>query len=804
MRLDEGDTPVLKTWITKRLEDISDADSDVLADYVLALVKSDEPDEQVRAVCLENLEDFLHNHAAKFVDDVLNAIRSKSYIPGYVPPKPKAAPVSASASTFVPQQIAVPGLTLQPNGSQSRKRAFHERDGGGSTDGNDLVNRGERSFKQMKRGGREPFNRGRGRGRGAAGQRGDFHSPQNMQGLSSMSPGLPPMDPNNMMAAMQAMGFPSPAQFFGQGSPDPARKPQVRDQPRRCRDYDTKGFCAAGNKCPYSHGEDYTIMPEHPSNEYDPKSSALTPSAPTSPITPSNPTFTQPSVRGSNHRGGRGARAGHPYNSSIRQQRAVFSSAGPNYDRDITSIVVEQIPEEKFSEDAVRDFFCEFGTIEDVNMQAYKRLAIVRYSDYAGAKRAYESPKVIFDNRFVKVYWYKPETLPTPPTNGSDARPNGHTQNVKQESQEDTEMLDPEEVAKKTAEAQKAHEEKMEKLKEAEAAKSELDRKIKAQAEERRKLMEKLAKKGAASPPPTTANGASSPPPVPATTNGAPAAASSTSPHPQGTTSASQPKPGDPTQTAALRAKLAELEAEAASLGLPAEEAPAPYSPYPPRGRGRGRGSRGRPFYRGGAPRGRGGWAGGAGVGAVARLDNRPKTLEVKARKQEGEEGEVDFSDDAVGEGLRAFLFVSVIRVLSLESKGLNGGLTPNSQNVGDYTTLTPSDTEPSKVTISFRERYIAESFLAALGAAGSRIEGVGLCEVKWVANPPNPAISSSNPAITNDPSEPDADSAMLGEGGEKLKHEEKDENRGGGRRDEGGEMDYDVADEEDEGRWGR
>lgn len=37
----------------------SDADSDVLADYVLALVKSDEPDSQVKQNCLDNLEDFL-------------------------------------------------------------------------------------------------------------------------------------------------------------------------------------------------------------------------------------------------------------------------------------------------------------------------------------------------------------------------------------------------------------------------------------------------------------------------------------------------------------------------------------------------------------------------------------------------------------------------------------------------------------------------------------------------------------------------------------------------------------------------
>lgn len=61
MLLDDSESEQLKTWVIKRLEDISDADSDVLADYVLALVKSDEPDEQVKQNCLDNLEDFLHD-----------------------------------------------------------------------------------------------------------------------------------------------------------------------------------------------------------------------------------------------------------------------------------------------------------------------------------------------------------------------------------------------------------------------------------------------------------------------------------------------------------------------------------------------------------------------------------------------------------------------------------------------------------------------------------------------------------------------------------------------------------------------
>lgn len=297
--------------------------------------------------------------------------------------------------------------------------------------------------------------------------------------------------------------------------------------------------------------------------------------------------------------------------------------------------MVEQVPEDKFSEEAIREFFSEFGNIEEVTMQAYKRLALVRYSDYNSAKRAYDSPKVIFDNRFVKVYWYKPESFEKENpgfSNGARAEQNSRQEATPQAA--DTEMVDPEELAQRTAAAQQAYEEKARKLKEAEAQKEELAQKIKAAAEERRKLMEKLAAK--------TSGKNGTPAPAAAATNGhAEKADAKTS------------------QEEALRAKLAELEAEAEAIGLPAEE-PAQYPSY--RGRGgynaypRGGGYRGRGR---GAPAWRGGYYGGAAPagGAVARLDNRPRNVEIKAAEEA-----VDFADDKIGEALRLCLFVSPLR----------------------------------------------------------------------------------------------------------------------------------------------
>lgn len=59
MHLEEDDVNNLKSWVVVRLKDISDADSDVLADYILALIRTDIPQPKLRLDVSENLEDFL-------------------------------------------------------------------------------------------------------------------------------------------------------------------------------------------------------------------------------------------------------------------------------------------------------------------------------------------------------------------------------------------------------------------------------------------------------------------------------------------------------------------------------------------------------------------------------------------------------------------------------------------------------------------------------------------------------------------------------------------------------------------------
>ena len=441
---------------------------------------------------------------------------------------------------------------------------------------------------------------------------------------------------------------------------------------------------------------------------------------------------------------------------------------------------------------------------------------MIKYADYNSAKQAYESPKVIFDNRFVKVYWYKPEAVKpdTATAVAGEAQAHTETDGLPAPS-EDTEMIDPEAFALKQAEAQAAHEAKAAKLKEAEAQKEEIQQKIRAAAEERRKLMEKLAAK-------TKAKSATSAPA--ATDSGTPA---------NGGAPVSDAKLS---QTDALRAKLAELEAEAEVLGIPAEDPQAQgYPSYRGRGRGapfaRGGGGyrgRGAPAWRGGG----GGWRGGAVApgGAVARLDNRPRSVELKAV----DDG-VDFGDEKVGEALRVYLFVSsatsIHHAVTFSPFSRHTNLI---QSIGDFTSVTPSttssaistatSTDPTPATsttssstsgsntyttITFAARYVAEIFIDKTNRAGSTIAGVGKVELGWVAN--DVAKRAAEAAATLGTVDSGANGGgggdvSMGDGGEATAVAAPTNGNGHGQGQATPadvDVDYDVADE-DEDRWMR
>jgi RNA-binding protein 26 len=331
----------------------------------------------------------------------------------------------------------------------------------------------------------------------------------------------------------------------------------------------------------------------------------------------------------------------------------------------MTGIVVEGIPDDKCDEDHVREFFSEFGDIDGITMQPEQKLAIVKYSSHDAAQAAYDSPKVVFDNRFVKVYWHK---------QAKHAKTSSEAPAVAQESSNELDVVmddggdadQRDDFLQHVDEFQRKYQESKVTRELCAEKKQEVSSKLKKIEEERKKMETMIAQRTSGSTL-SAANG-----------------------------------DADNEQTKALKEQLAQLEAEAKSLGIdtdaPTTNGYNSYnSSYRGRGgyRGRGRGA-GRGAYRGF----RGGWAGSGGRGgAVMRLDNRPKTVAVTFAAGSYEDH---------NEAIRQFLLFNSL----------------------DSAAVTKHPERDDTALLAFNQRYEGEIFMSAL--TNSELPHAGKVELSW------------------------------------------------------------------------
>ena len=241
MLFPEADAPLLKAWIVKRLENTSDADAEVLAEYIIALLKHDGTKDEIRKLCEAEIPDFLTEDPKAFLDDVFQSVAYKSYVPG-APPPPKLPPPGAAAGELPAPAVPFPPAPFEGGSAPqhgSKKRGYRDFDAPG---GQDTYYNGNRPMKNPRR---------QGPGRGAQGD-------GMMMGDLPQIP-MPPYDPENPMAAFMSMGMPWPGapQSYG-----PSARGGRQKRRGRCRDFDKKGYCARGSNCKFDHGNDW--HPEMP------------------------------------------------------------------------------------------------------------------------------------------------------------------------------------------------------------------------------------------------------------------------------------------------------------------------------------------------------------------------------------------------------------------------------------------------------------------------------------------------------------------------------------------------------------
>ncbi|XP_061595453.1 RNA-binding protein 27 isoform X1 [Cololabis saira] len=312
----------LKSWLAKLLEPICDADPSALANYVVALVKKDKTEKELKALCADQLDVFLQKETVGFVDKLFECLTSKNYLGN---PAAKEAPkeeVTAPAvktdadEAETPEEDRENRRRRSPLRSRSefnesrnrddrrrdeRKRRDFERQGKSCSDSHR-----ERERHERRRGSPRGRSYSRSRSRSRSGSRGksrdrehrggrDFKSKFEVERKdtdsynssappsSHPSPLLPlPTPPHPFSSASSSAGgagaggvpVATPAHlpdsttdswsgYYGGPRQDGVGKPfgnKSVSLKQRCRDYDEKGFCVRGDLCLFDHGNDPLIV----------------------------------------------------------------------------------------------------------------------------------------------------------------------------------------------------------------------------------------------------------------------------------------------------------------------------------------------------------------------------------------------------------------------------------------------------------------------------------------------------------------------------------------------------------------
>ncbi|KFM12130.1 RNA-binding protein 27, partial [Aptenodytes forsteri] len=285
-----------------------DADPSALANYVVALVKKDKPEKELKAFCADQLDVFLQKETSGFVDKLFESLYTKSYLPSPEPTKVEAKPAGQEKEE-VKEENFQESVEEERDGrkkkysSPQRSRADSseqrtrdkKRDDGKWRDYDRYYDRsdlyreksGWRRGRSKSRSKSRGLSRSRSRSRGRSKdrdtnrsvehrERSKFKSERNDVEVSynpvSVSPSKSSEQYSSAQSIPSAVTVIAPAHHlentteswsnYYNNHSNPSSFGRNPPPKRRCRDYDERGFCVLGDLCQFDHGNDPLVVDE--------------------------------------------------------------------------------------------------------------------------------------------------------------------------------------------------------------------------------------------------------------------------------------------------------------------------------------------------------------------------------------------------------------------------------------------------------------------------------------------------------------------------------------------------------------
>ncbi|EFO25866.1 cutaneous T-cell lymphoma tumor antigen se70-2 [Loa loa] len=279
----------LRTWLTREMAPICDAEPAALAKYVLALLRKDKPESELMEFCIEQLDVFLQTKARPFVEKLFRIIRERSYII-----------TTAATSATIPMLQSKNSFVMceKKKDTDERKEVKEKRE----SVKRKCVSQGDKEKEQQKvRDDKESektsasetvsgppqkarkrisppvdipqreecrrdhsanrFERRRSRSpRERRLERGDRNLDRRVAPLPTrLQHWQPDRYKTDRPERLERKRSRSPRSPYERQRREKSGEPEIRKK-KRCRDYDEKGYCMKGDQCIYDHGPDPVVV----------------------------------------------------------------------------------------------------------------------------------------------------------------------------------------------------------------------------------------------------------------------------------------------------------------------------------------------------------------------------------------------------------------------------------------------------------------------------------------------------------------------------------------------------------------
>ncbi|XP_060533115.1 zinc finger protein swm [Cylas formicarius] len=301
-----------KSWLTAVLKPMCEADPAALAKYVLALIKKDKTEAELRKSMVGQLEVFLEGETENFVSLVFQTLATKDYIttpviPNANPPNPNVLKSKdGKEAKIIVQPSELPNLSEAVNGAAPKKEPEIKRD---RSRRNSETEKEERVRRRSRHRSTSPRVRSRSRSwermkKSRSREKSRERDQQHRMDREKRTRGDRPWrnkSPTRRYDRRRSR-TPSPTRARSRSrSPRHSHRPRYRssrsrsrsiekrerrdskdvrpDTPtadsgggdvdmranppgnkRRCRDFDEKGYCMRGEMCPFDHGIDPVVL----------------------------------------------------------------------------------------------------------------------------------------------------------------------------------------------------------------------------------------------------------------------------------------------------------------------------------------------------------------------------------------------------------------------------------------------------------------------------------------------------------------------------------------------------------------